>query len=1239
MLRKAAVEFAKRPNRAVSPVTTAALPVQVSSAAPLSRRSSTTSHIDLQTTRSLTVVLQQVTTRAAIAPSAVVTASMAGSRSQGNPMLASLLDPDLSIGVTSAGTDVSSSSDRPRAKRPLGNDNSSLHPPKRRPSSEDVTVSFPSPSMRQVTTTRSTTMPMSRSFSVPTQSNVPCRPSVKLEPSSVLPPSTSVPKSFPVTQLSQLPVKLDALRSPSDIKSESKPSTSQQRSNLNSELINLLSADDFDMQRNGELAGASDCNSAGGQYDGSCDRNTPIFRAPSRGSSSGGFTGSGSGANNGSGGSSSGGSVAGANVAAVGVGKPGNTDGWETATSIDGMNWETSPLVSTDEVGPRSATPKSNHVNHGNSVSSAVIIKSEVIAGDELAPASVVTANSKPPITVKLKRRVVKPNQRRGTPQSDSALDRPAWKERVKQSVKFHSSACESSPGEALDFEVDGLTSSVRGVSPVSPSRCSSSPRLPGGGMLVADQAKVGEKRPRVMSKAGRLPAEKKQRKDDSRKLSRKIYEFDDDGDVFVNSSAPVEKISTIKITKSDGRLQIQHPVRSSSVVVSSTGRSLQQVHKTSASALGGTSHSLTGQKLNRSSSLPVRPPVRPKSTASPRTDAKNFSASPVARPKQLQGIQSNSDSSGLAQLTSTAAKVVSSTSKPTQSSGSFNSGSSTKTKVSTTAGGIKKSSLNAVIDKLTKSATSGTEPSGKELYDQIRLEIIREGNKPSTPTRDLSSAKTSSTVIAKRPDTPKDASVSRPPIPIRKPVVTTSAAPVSSVNAELPPRSVVRFTAPPASPPTVAASRIFVETVSVVVPRIPRDQLTLSVDRVQPGATTGAFTPRPPQAPVRPPEHPVGNVEPGSGFRMMPGPRPPRPQNQSHGVHLQSPTFETPRYRTQDIAVVSRNAEQVPHAADPLPRPTGERLNADETADRLATRHFMDAMMNSSAAATETSTPAVTSAPLVDRRLSPPRSPSPTPVTQPVSTQNVESASTTGDGSSSAKWVTKTSQQAVSDASVDVAKPLASSGLARPRMGQELALELTVRKPSSLAAASAGGSISKPDSNVDERKSVSVDEMVEHAAAAADSFAARSPAAKRAESNSDRKTSSSSTNRNTMRSPHSPNSPDASLIIDCFPGTPVVPLPAVSVASPPQVQQQQPQQQQLPMVSAPAELAHHSPAAKTSSSSPSCVVVDVDDMRSSPSHSGDVINRELVSPVASDDCTATNGDIDDDLMNEALIL
>ncbi|ELT99582.1 hypothetical protein CAPTEDRAFT_224076 [Capitella teleta] len=47
-----------------------------------------------------------------------------------------------------------------------------------------------------------------------------------------------------------------------------------------------------------------------------------------------------------------------------------------------------------------------------------------------------------------------------------------------------------------------------------------------------------------------------------------------------------------------------------------------------------------------------------------------------------------------------------------------------------------KKGSLSAVIDKLTKQQKGPTDR--KEAYDAIRLQIIREGNKPSTPTKEL---------------------------------------------------------------------------------------------------------------------------------------------------------------------------------------------------------------------------------------------------------------------------------------------------------------------------------------------------------------------------------------------------------------------------------------------------------------------------------------------------------------------
>jgi hypothetical protein len=94
---------------------------------------------------------------------------------------------------------------------------------------------------------------------------------------------------------------------------------------------------------------------------------------------------------------------------------------------------------------------------------------------------------------------------------------------------------------------------------------------------------------------------------------------------------------------------------------------------------------------------------------------------------------------------------------------------------------------------------------------------------------------------------------------------------------------------------------------------------------------------------------------------------------------------------------------------------------------------------------------------------------------------------------------------------------------------------------------------------------------------------------------------------------PSNTSSPGASLIIDCYPGTPLVP----SSSSP----------------------SAHSAIIIETKSPLTASVVDVDDVHSSPSHGGDIC-RQSLSPIASDiGDTSLIEDIDDDLMNEALML
>jgi len=803
----------------------------------------------------------------------------------------------------------------------------------------------------------------------------------------------------------------------------------------------------------------------------------------------------------------------------------------EWTNSSSSVDWETTGgTILIDELRPSksasaAASSRSSQTTRNSFPATAGGIKTEPSASCDDAGVVGLVAE-KPPITVKLSRRVLKPSpqqqqQRRSGP-ADLDADRAAAKERARtvlQGSKLSSSTAMSDV-ESLDCEVDSLTSAAVGLASSScpgPGRLSASPRLPGGGGTgpPGQLPKPGDKRPRVgggNKLTGGTPAEKKQRRnDDGRKMSRKIYEFDEDNDVFVSAgggqSTMTGKISTIKITKSEGRLQIQKP---GAAMVSPGGS--RPVHKSVVSSASG-QVSGSAVRLGRPPGFPLRPVVRSKSlVVGPKSDAK-AAGLPVARMKSSPAPVVSSGGGIMSASSSFTKPAVANTARPSTSS---TAAAAKPRPVQPVA--KKKGSLSAVIEKLSKGVSAGAEADKKVLYDDVRLAIIREGNKPSTPTREMSSSSSSSkssmSAGTKRPEGVKESSVRLTAVPVRK----QAASQVSDVSRSQ--AGMVRFTAPPASPPLLPANdqRPVVHSLqSQSVPKIPREQTyrppAVGVQSVHPGVAAVARV-----SEVEVAEAGVRGMLTQPSVRTTPRPCAPLPTKSSPAAV----DTAAGRMKTTPDAVVGRGV-------DATVAQSGEA--AEEAVDQLhSARHFMDAMSRGSSRVCESGV-------VVERRLSPPRSPSPSPLT-------------TVD-------VTKPTVVDTTDASCELGSVLSAAPPQLASLPVDLSADRVGRQPDA-AAAAAVTSRFRPPSDA------------------------------------------------SLRSP--PCSPVTSLIIDCFPGSPVLVC---------------------------ASNATSSPVAGALSDSATSLPSDAaaDDL-------GRVDRRQSASPgtsVGGGDTAAS--DIDDDLMNEALMM
>ena len=584
-------------------------------------------------------------------------------------------------------------------------------------------------------------------------------------------------------------------------------------------------------------------------------------------------------------------------------------------------------------------------------------------------------------------------------------------------SNKLSSSLSDLPVDISVDREVDILTSGGGGTSSVVPNilagRCSSSPRLSAGGAKRLDgkESERGIKRIRSSKGTSLEIADKKQKREELKKLSKKqkIYEFDDEeASGSTSTTFPMEKINTIKITNSGGKLQIQNPMKSSRPVSSSKFSSTVIRHAAPAAiAVQRGTKNLTSQltpspRMTKVACLNV--PSRSKSESGLTKPDSKLIKTPTIKLKPLTIPAGQPVSTGVSVSQSpVVGKSTTVTVKPSSQNVSNPVG---KVKVPADVK-FRKGSLSLVIDNLMKKQHSSTSVSGgagegavgqKEIYDAIRLEIIREGNKPSTPTREQMVAKTAGSTATSK----KSADVATV-----KPASTSQAAPKSYSIQKLPSKSSsVGSSVPNQGAPVGKVSvATFVSTPTVSTKVIKDVSLLNAVQKTDSipssfTATTASLKT------VAVTCTPVTNVAPDVVYDFTKASSVNSQLTTSSGVQslatpLVTRTLSVPGNPPRMVrfnAVLRPSHPMVPTRPPVKPpslmdaRPTLTPLSLDrsmsypcskitEITDRLASRHFLDIMTSSSSSSTSVNQPATTSegGVVVERLLSPPRSPSPT--------------------------------------------------------------------------------------------------------------------------------------------------------------------------------------------------------------------------------------------------------------------
>ena len=347
----------------------------------------------------------------------------------------------------------------------------------------------------------------------------------------------------------------------------------------------------------------------------------------------------------------------------------------------------------------------------------------------------------------------------------------------VVRKEKSKSSRSGGEKGEAnSDNEVAQITSSI---SNTNSGISSSSPRILSSHKVESKERVRSEKKKRSSKVSDGEKSEKKRKrtteeaKKDLLSKKQKIYDFEDSeppGDNYRVDRQHVGKPTTIKITTTGGKMHISNRPASASSSSSSpitakpkssspsTLKNLKHNHDKSASPKLGRSSS--SQKYNRSKSEGAG--------SGPGNGDPKLLRTPSIKLKPLPlPVTCNATTPTSSTAKSSQSPVTNST-RTSNSAPNSASQSSSKNKV--VVGHGRKGSLSAVIDKLKKQHTqtkSGHGHDGKDVekgagvqhgkafYDSLRLAIIREGNKPSTPTKEVATFK-SSHIANKRLDATK---------------------------------------------------------------------------------------------------------------------------------------------------------------------------------------------------------------------------------------------------------------------------------------------------------------------------------------------------------------------------------------------------------------------------------------------------------------------------------------------------
>ena len=648
----------------------------------------------------------------------------------------------------------------------------------------------------------------------------------------------------------------------------------------------------------------------------------------------------------------------------------------------------------------------------------------------------------KPPIKVILNRRTL---QGENLYQMN---DHGFWKEKPRDRKLAHSVKSSPSMPEyvvdlSADTEVDSLTcggvvaaASVK----VGAGRSSASPQV-SKSIDRKDGART-TKRPKT-SRTSSEPGEKRAKREDGKKSSKKKKVSDDDDDSIADDTSstsssihPMERITTIKITNSGGKLQIQNPVKEVLAVNVTGGKSPTVVVRNSATPTPTTAAQKMSKltpssvtlipptKLNRPAILASRVPNRSRSesvggasggggasASGGGTDLK-LNKTPTVKLKQLAVVTSRPGVVSSGMMTPHVVKGSTQMSK----SGGFSGGliatpanRSRATPASIDAKLARKGSLSSVIDTLMKKQHSGSSSPGsnreghvvsqKKILDAIRIQIIREGNKPSAPTRELgtNSIKSSSSIsqtmmrksdsgkvdplkateIANRVVQTTQASLPKLLMPA-KPMPNGMLAKNSVSLGPVTPLTSYRSTAPSSSEKSqiLDSSVIFSkppkEPVSVVPTIDTIRSYELPVTTCKPSCISG--TPTAPSAsmplvtlpPHMRPVCDVGRMRPPF-LPALPTPPLPfvSPTNVSPAVRMMPPVGNAGGMRGPPVPVTSPfSGKPVQQAGSPVP---GHSSKLNEITDRLARRHFTDVV-----------TPVDESGGCHERYFSPPRSPSP---------------------------------------------------------------------------------------------------------------------------------------------------------------------------------------------------------------------------------------------------------------------